>query len=147
MENNKKNTEDEQLINSTASEKEIGESHEQREVLVPRTTVHIIVGIIASITALGLIALLIVSGIYGTESTFFDTLKLDILILAMLGIAILNSFAPSTMWTLFHFESRLHYNEKLTPTGLSIVIMHIISIIFTLMGVGTFMSQLAGITM
>ncbi len=111
-------------------------------VYIQRTPMHIIVGVIASLVAAGVIALMLICTIDNSGRFDSETIELfvqiDFGVLILLAIAIFSSFFPSVSWQLEHLTSALYYNEDLSPTRFSVVGQQIASIILTLLGITGF---------
>jgi len=108
---------------------------------IPVTTSRIIIGAIGCLVAVGLIVLMVLSGL--SDHKFApELIMIGASGLMLVVIAILICLLPSAMWALEHAFYWMHYKEMPEPSDTNLVLQQVSCVILILLGIAAFVFQL-----
>ena len=108
---------------------------------IPVTTSRIIIGVIGCLVAVGLIVLMVISGLNDHEFAR-ELIMLGVCSLILVVVAILECFLPGQMWAMNHAFYWMHYKQMPEPSDTGLVLQQVACVMLVLLGAAAFVFQL-----
>ncbi len=124
-----------------ANEK-FGGGGEDEDPDIPVTPARIVIGILSSLVALGIVVITVLLGIFNSYDIGVSLIPSNLIFLLLMAIPIFTCFTPGAMWAISHLNYQVRYDRMPQPSDIGLVFQLIGCVALTLVGAAVFVAEL-----